>query len=80
VAEQRSAMGQDFEVLRRAVENLDADLLANLYADDAEVRVVSHEAPRIAEAYRDAYGRQQFIQRVEGAVVGEGCLALRRVM
>lgn len=88
MAEQKIANDLDFEALRRAVENLDAELLASLYADDAEVRVVGHEAPpsspvilrgreEIAEAYREAYGGQHFIQRVESAVVGEDHLALR---
>lgn len=88
MSEQKTASGLDFEALRDAVENLDAELLASLYTEDAEVRVVGHEAPpsspvilrgreEIAEAYREAYGGQQFIQRVESAVVSEDRLALR---
>jgi len=32
---QKSAGGLDFEAMRRAIEQLDADLLTSLYADDA---------------------------------------------
>lgn len=88
MTEQKTTSSLDLETLRRAVEGLDAELLAGLYAEDAEVRVVGHEAPpsspvilrgreEIAEAYRASYGGQQFIQRVESAVVGEDHLALR---
>ena len=36
--------GFDFEAMRRAVEQLDADLLLYLYADDAEMKIVNKSA------------------------------------
>src|SRR5215208_859889 len=41
MAEQKSAGGLDFEAMRRAIEQLDADLLTSLYADDAEMLIVN---------------------------------------
>jgi hypothetical protein len=40
MTEQRSAGKIDFEVLRRAEEQRDLDAMLDLYADDAEVRIV----------------------------------------
>src|SRR5215212_4876727 len=40
MTEQKSAGGLDFEAMRRAIEQLDADLLTSLYADDAEMLIV----------------------------------------
>jgi hypothetical protein len=37
----KTAGGLDFETMRRAIERLDADLLIDLYADDAQIRVVN---------------------------------------
>ena len=54
---QKSAGGLDFEAMRRAIEQLDADLLTSLYADDAE-------------HLRDVCGRAM-THRVENEVVGE---------
>jgi hypothetical protein len=57
---QKTSGGLDFEALRRAIENLDADLLVSLYADDSEMRTVNRyttpracygPAPRIAVAW-----------------------------
>ena len=42
---QKAASGLDFEVLRRAFEQGDTDLLVSLYADDAEVRIVNRDNP-----------------------------------
>ncbi len=36
MTEQKTKSGLDFEVLKGAVENLDAELLGSLYAEDAE--------------------------------------------
>src|SRR5829696_9919228 len=38
---QKTSGGLDFEALRQAIENLDADLLLSLYADDAEMRTIN---------------------------------------
>ena len=73
--------GFDFEAMRRAVEQLDADLLLSLYADDAEMKVVNKSAtpssPReirgkeeIAEYLRDVCGRAM-THRIENEVIGE---------
>jgi hypothetical protein len=73
--------GFDFEAMRRAVEQLDADLLIDLYADDAELRIVNKSAtpssPRkirgkeeIAEYLRDVCGRAMK-HRIEREVLGE---------
>ena len=68
MTEQRSAGGLDFEALRRAREQRDADLLLSLYADDAEVRVVDRATPpgspkvlhskEAAEYWRDVCARE----------------------
>jgi ketosteroid isomerase-like protein len=79
MTEQRSAGGLDFEALRRAREQRDADLLLSLYADDAEVRVVDQATPpgspkvlrgeEAAEYWRDVCGRDM-THRVENEVIG----------
>jgi hypothetical protein len=77
--------GFDFETMRRAVEQLDADLLLSLYADDAEMKVVNKSttpsAPReiqgreeIAEYLRDVCGRAM-THRIEREVLGEERIA-----
>ena len=77
--------GLDFEVLRRAIEDRDAETLVELYADDAEIRTVNRNAtpstPRvlrgkeeISEYLRDVCGREM-THRVENEVVGEGRIA-----
>ena len=77
--------GFDFEAMRRAVEQLDADLLLSLYADDAEMKVVNKSAtlssPReirgkeeIAEYLRDVCGRAM-THRIEREVLGEERIA-----
>jgi ketosteroid isomerase-like protein len=77
--------GLDFEALRRAIEDRDADTLVGLYADDAEIRTVNRNttpsSPRvlrgkeeISEYLRDVCGREM-THRVENEVVGEGRIA-----
>jgi hypothetical protein len=77
----------DFEVLRRAIEDLNAELLANLYAEDAEWRFVSRDAPPsspyllkgrtgIIDNYRKVFEAQAITQRVQNEVIGEDRLAL----
>ena len=45
MTQQELATGLDFEALRRAAERGDAQALAGLYADDAEVRIVNRNSP-----------------------------------
>ena len=42
---QKSTSGLDFEVMHRAFEQRDIELLMSLYADDAEVRIVNRDNP-----------------------------------
>ena len=53
---QKTSGGLDFEALRQAIENLDAELLVSLYADDAEMRTVNRyttpSSPRCFTARR----------------------------
>lgn len=84
MTEQKSAGGLDFETLRRAREQRDADLLLSLYADDAEVRVVDRSTPpssprvlrgeEAVEFWRDVCGREM-THRIEDEVIGEGRVA-----
>jgi ketosteroid isomerase-like protein len=45
VTVQKSTSGLNFEVMHRAFEQRDVELLMNLYADDAEVRIVNRDNP-----------------------------------
>lgn len=45
MTEQELGKGLDFEALRPAIERADATALADLYADDAEARVVNRSSP-----------------------------------
>ena len=45
MTEQKTAGGLDFETLRRARKQRDAELLLSLYAAHAEVRVVDRSTP-----------------------------------
>jgi nuclear transport factor 2 (NTF2) superfamily protein len=85
VTEQKSTSAFDFEVLRQAIENLDANRLVSLYADDAEMLTVSRyttpSSPKvlkgkeeIAEHLRDVCGRAM-THRVENEVIGENRVA-----
>lgn len=75
----------DFGALRRGIEQLDADLLIDLYAHDAELRIVNryttpssprelHGHEEIAGYLRDVCGRAM-THRVENEVVGENRIA-----
>ena len=83
--EQKSAGGLDFERLRRGIEQLNADELLSLYAEDAEMFIVNryttpssprvlHGKDEITKHLRDACGRAM-THRVENEVVGEGRVA-----
>jgi ketosteroid isomerase-like protein len=85
VTEQKSTSAFDFEVLRQAIENLDANRLVSLYADDAEMLTVNRyttpSSPKvlkgkeeIAEHLRDVCGRAM-THRVENEVIGENRVA-----
>ena len=78
-------MGFDFEAMRRAVEQLDADALVSLYADDAEMRIVNknttpssprelHGKEEITDYLRDVCGRAM-THHIENEVVGEDRVA-----
>jgi hypothetical protein len=82
---QNTASGLDFEAMRRGIEQLDAELLVNLYADDAELRVVNRNttpsSPRelkgkeeISEYLRDVCGRAM-THHIEREVIGEDRVA-----
>ena len=77
--------GLDFETLRRAIEDRDAETLVGLYADDAELHTVNRNTTpsspsvlkgkeEIAAYLRDVCGREM-THRVENEVVGEGRIA-----
>ena len=77
--------GLDFEALRRAIEERDAETLIGFYADDAEVRTVNKNttpsSPQvvsgkedISEYLRDIFGREM-THRIENEVVGDDRIA-----
>ncbi|HKH10457.1 MAG TPA: nuclear transport factor 2 family protein [Rubrobacter sp.] len=79
--------GLDFEVLRRAIEDRDAETLVGLYADDAEVITVNRNStpssPQILRGkeeiggyLRDVCGREM-THRVENEVLGAGRVAFQ---
>lgn len=81
MTEQRAAGAFDFETLRRSIEERDAETLAGLYAEEAELQVVNRNAPpstpfvlrgrgAISDYYEDVCGRAM-THRIERAVVGE---------
>jgi ketosteroid isomerase-like protein len=85
MTEQKTTSGLDFEALRRAAEHNDAEALANLYAEDAEVLIVNRETPpssphvlrgreQIAEFLRDVCGRD-IKSSIEAEVIGEERIA-----
>ena len=85
MTEQKSTSAFDFESMRQAIENLDADQLVGLYADDAEMLTVNRyttpSSPKvlkgkeeIAEHLRDVCGRVMS-HHVENEVVGEDRVA-----
>lgn len=77
--------GLDFEALRRAIEESDAEALIGMYADDAEIITVNKNttpsSPQVLSGkeeivglLRDVCGREM-AHRVEDEVVGEGRIA-----
>lgn len=85
MTEQKAAGGLDFEALRRAIEQSDAETLASFYADDAEVYTINRRTPpsspevvrgkeAIAEYLTDVCGRDM-THRVENEVIGEDRIA-----
>ena len=81
MTEQKTTSGLYFEALRQAAQHNDAEALANLYAEGAEVLIVNRETPpssphvlrgreQIAEFLRDVCGRD-IKSRIEAEVIGE---------
>ena len=82
---QKTSGGLDFETLKRAIEQSDADSLTNFYAEDAEVFTVNRNttpsSPQvlrgketITEYLADVCGRDM-THRVENEVVGQDRIA-----
>ena len=82
---EQKAPGFDFEALRRAEEQHDLDAMLDLYADEAEIRIVNRNTPpsspyvlrgkeAISEYLRDVFGRDMS-HRVESEIVGEDRVA-----
>ncbi|HEY6750557.1 MAG TPA: nuclear transport factor 2 family protein [Rubrobacteraceae bacterium] len=82
---QKTSGGLDFETLKRAIEQSDADSLTNFYAEDAEVLTVNRNttpsSPQvlrgketITEYLADVCGRDM-THRVENEVVGQDRIA-----
>ncbi len=82
---QNTSGGLDFEALRRAIEQRDADAVIDLYTDDAEYRridrtstpsspMVARGREAIAEYWRDILGRQM-THHVQDEVLGESRIA-----
>ena len=89
MTEQKSTSAFVFEALRQAIENLDANRLVGLYANDAEMLTVNRyttpSSPKvlkgkeeIAEHLRDVCGRAM-THRVENEVIGEDRVAFSEV-
>lgn len=87
MTEHKTSSGLDFEVLRRAIEDLDIELLAGFYAEDAEVIIVNRDAPpdsphvmrgkrEIVETNREIF-EEDIRQRVESEAIGRERVALR---
>jgi nuclear transport factor 2 (NTF2) superfamily protein len=75
----------DFDALRRAIEERDADTLVDFYAQDAQMQTVNRNTTpssphvlrgkeEISEYLRDVCAREM-IHRVENEVVGENRIA-----
>ena len=75
----------DFETLRRAIEERDAEMLIGFYADDAELRTVNKNTTpsspqvlngkgEISEYLRDVFSREM-THRIENEVVGDERIA-----
>jgi hypothetical protein len=89
VTEHKSASAFDFESMRRAIEQLDADLLTSLYADNAKMHIVNrystpssprelHGKEEIAEHLKYVCGRAM-THHVENEVIGEDRVAFNEV-
>ncbi len=85
MSEQTTAGGLDFEALRRAIEQSDAEALGGFYADDAELLTVNRNTTpsspavlrgkaAIAEYLEDVCGRDM-THRVENEVVSRDRIA-----
>jgi hypothetical protein len=85
MSEQQTAGSFDFEELRRAIEQSDAESLISFYADDAELTTVNRNATpsspevlrgkeEIAEYLRDICARDM-THRVENEVLGRDRIA-----
>ncbi len=77
--------GLDFEAMRRAIEERDAETLVGFYAEDAELRTINRNSPpsspmmlrgkeQIAQHLRDVCSREM-THRVQDEVVGEARIA-----
>jgi RimJ/RimL family protein N-acetyltransferase len=85
MTEQQTASSLDLETLRRAVEDLDAELLASLYAEDAQASFVGPGAPP-SSPYEQS-GKQEIMethcrvfeedirQHIENEVIGKDRVA-----
>lgn len=85
MTEQIAAGQLDFEALRRASEQREAETLLGLYADDAEVRIVNKNCPpsmssllrgkgAISDYIRDVCSREM-THRIENEVISENRVA-----
>lgn len=85
MTEQQTAGGLDFEALRRAIEQSDADSLTSFYAEEAEMLTVNRNSTpsspqvlrgkeAIAEYLADVCGRDM-THRIENEVVGQDRIA-----
>ena len=85
MTEQGTAVGLDFEALRRAVKQGDADSLTGFYAEDAEMLTVNRNTTpsspqvlrgkeQIAEHLADVCGRDM-THRIENEIVGQDRIA-----
>lgn len=82
MTEQKSRGGLDFGAFRRAIEERDAEALAGLYADDAELRIINRYAtPSYASllvgktaisSYLDDVCGRAMSHHIEREIVGEG--------
>ena len=85
MTEQQTASSLDLEALRRAVEDLDAEPLASLYAEDAQASFVGPGAPpsspyeqsgkqEIMETHRRVF-EEDIRQHIENEVIGKDRVA-----
>src|SRR5918911_2564778 len=85
MTEQKTVSSLDFEAIRHAVEDLDAELLASLYAEDAQASFVGPGAPpsspyeqsgkqEIMETHRRVF-EEDIRQHIENEVIGKDRVA-----